>query len=73
MCLNLNVLNPYILNGYDRSEFDDSQALIHLFEEIRQLLDDHSNQPIYFVLSSSTNFLENFSEQDVIKFVTSIV
>ncbi len=55
------------------SDFDDSQALMHLFEEIRRLFDDHSNQPIYFVLSSSTNFLENFSEQDVIKFVTSIM
>ncbi len=55
------------------SDFNDSQALMHLFEEIQQLVDAHSNQPVYFVLSSLTNFLENFSDQDVIKFVTSLV
>ena len=49
------------------------RALIHLFEEIKKLIDAHSNQSLYFVLSSLTNFLENFSDQDVIKFVTSLV
>ena len=71
--INLKVLNPYTLNGYGMSDFNDGQALMHLFEEIRQLVDAHSNQPVYFVLSSLTNFLENFSDQDVIKFVTSLV
>jgi len=46
---------------------------MRLFEEVRQLIDAHSNRPVYLVLSSLTNFLENFSEQDVIKFVTSLV
>lgn len=73
LCLNLKVLNPYTLNGYDRSGFDTSQALMHLFEEIRQLIYAHSNRPVYLVLSSLTNFLENFNEQNVIKFVTSLV
>ena len=73
LCFNLKVLNPYILNGYGMSDFDDNQALIHLFEEIKKLIDAHSNQSLYFVLSSLTNFLENFSDQDVIKFVTSLV
>ncbi len=73
LCVNLKVLNPYILNGYGMSDFNDSQVLMHLFEEIRQLVDAHSNQPVYFVLSSLTNFLENFSDQDVVKFVTSLV
>jgi hypothetical protein len=70
---NLKVLNPYIMNGYGKSDFNDSKVLMHLFEEIRQLVDVHSNQSIYFVLSSLTNFLENFDDQDVIKFVTSLV
>ncbi len=73
LCINLKVLNPYTVNGYGMSDFNDSQTLMHLFEEIRQLVDAHSNQPVYFVLSSLTNFLENFSDQDVIKFVTKLV
>ena len=73
LCINLNVLNPYTLNGYGMSDINDGQALKRLFEEIRQLVDSHSKQPVYFVLSSLTNFLENFSDQDVVKFVTSLV
>jgi hypothetical protein len=73
LCINLKVLNPYSINGYGMADFNDSQTLMHLFEEIRQLVDAHSNQPVYFVLSSLTNFLENFSDQDVIKFVTKLV
>jgi hypothetical protein len=73
LCINLKVLNPYTVNGYGMSDFNDSQTLMHLFEEIRQLVEAHSNQPVYFVLSSLTNFLENFSDQDVIKFVTKLV
>ena len=54
-------------------DFENSQALTHLFEEVRQLIDTQLNRPVYFVLSSLTNFLENFSDQDVTKFVTSLV
>ena len=73
MCLNLTVLNPYTLKGYDGASFENSQALTHLFEEVRQIIETHLNQPVYFVLSSLTNFLENFNNQDVTKFVTSLV
>ncbi len=73
LCLNLKVLNPYTLKGDDRVRFENSHALTHLFEEVRQLIDSNSNRPVYFVLSSLTNFLENFSDQDVTKFVTSLV
>jgi hypothetical protein len=69
----LKVLNPYTLNGYNRYGFDNSQALEHLFEAVKQLIDLHTNQPVYLVLSSLTNFLENFSEQEVTKFVTSLI
>ncbi len=73
LCFNLKVLNPYTLKGFNSSGLDNSQALVHINEEVRQLIDDNSNKPIYFVLSSLTNFLENFDNQYVIKFVTSLV
>ncbi|HKX97502.1 MAG TPA: adenylate/guanylate cyclase domain-containing protein [Candidatus Nitrosocosmicus sp.] len=73
LCLNLKVLNPYTLDSYDRAGFENSQALTYLFEEVRQLIDTPLNRPVYLVLSSLTNFLENFSDQDVTKFVTSLV
>jgi len=68
----LKVLNPYVLHESGNPELDDKQVLTKLLEEIRKLVNSHVGQPVYLVLSSLTNFLENFDPQIVLKFVTSL-
>ncbi len=69
---NLKVLNPYILDGFENIEGDDRQALFNLIEAIKKLVNSHLGQPVYLILSSLTNFLENFNALDVMRFVTSL-
>lgn len=68
----LKVLNPYILDGFENTEADDREALFNLIKAIKKLVNAHLGQPVYLVLSSLTNFLENFNTPDVLRFITSL-
>ena len=70
---NLRLLNLYTLDEFELTSTNMEKGFEFLSLKIKELVKLNSHRPVSFVLDSLTNFVENFGQEQVNKFITKLI